>query len=69
MPRKIKSKIGWKSTPSPRPSGERVGVRGFEFETIGLLTPALSSFWGGEGEDLLPCLNLCPSVFIYPWFN
>jgi hypothetical protein len=51
MPRKIKSRIGWKSTPSPRPGGERVGVRGFGFETIGLLTPALSSFWGGEGED------------------
>jgi len=32
------------------PSGERVGARGFEFESIGLLAPALSSFWGGEGE-------------------
>ena len=27
------------STPSPRPSGERAGARGFEFETTGLLTP------------------------------
>jgi 2-aminoadipate transaminase len=38
------------STPSPRPSGERVGARGFEFETPGLLSPPLSSFSGGEGE-------------------
>jgi DNA uptake protein ComE-like DNA-binding protein len=27
-------------------------VRGFEVETNGLLTPALSSFGGGEGEDI-----------------
>ena len=40
-----------KLTPSPRPSGERVGVRGTEFEIVGLLTPALSSFEGGEGEN------------------
>jgi oligoendopeptidase F len=39
------------STPSPRPSGERAGVRGTEAETKGLLTPALSSFGGGEGEN------------------
>jgi 2-aminoadipate transaminase len=38
------------STPSPRPSGERDGVRGFEFEATGLLSPPLSSFSGGEGE-------------------
>ncbi len=30
-------------TPSPRPSGERAGARGFEPENNGLLTPALSS--------------------------
>ena len=36
--------------PSPHPSGERAGVRGVELETFGLLTPALSSFGGGEGE-------------------
>jgi phosphosulfolactate phosphohydrolase-like enzyme len=38
-------------SPSPRPSGERVGVRGTQFETKSLLTPALSSFVGGEGEE------------------
>jgi hypothetical protein len=31
------------TTPSPRPSGERAGVRGFEFETKGHFTPAISS--------------------------
>lgn len=35
--------------PSPRPNGERVGVRGIESTNQGLLTPALSSR-GGEGE-------------------
>jgi signal transduction histidine kinase len=39
------------STPSPRPSGERAGVRGTDIETRDLLTPTLSSFWGGEGEN------------------
>ena len=39
------------STPSPRPSGERAGARGFEFETTGLLTPTLSSLRGREGEE------------------
>jgi len=38
-------------TPSPRPSGKRAGVRGFDFETKGLLTPTLSSIGGGEGEE------------------
>ena len=48
------------SAPSPRLSGERVGVRGFRLTQIGvtcnwllfiwLLTPALSSF-GEERED------------------
>ena len=32
----------------PRPSGER----GFEFEMVGLLSPALSSPGGGEGEKI-----------------
>jgi diacylglycerol kinase family enzyme len=41
---------GHQSTPSPRPSGERDGVRGNELETKSLLTPALSSLGGGEGE-------------------
>ena len=36
------------STPSPRPSGERAGVRGTESD---LLTPTLSSVSGGEGEE------------------
>jgi 2-aminoadipate transaminase len=44
---KVQSSV---STPSPRPSGERAGARGFEFETTGLLTPPLSSLRGGEGE-------------------
>src|SRR5450759_46921 len=39
------------STPSPRPSGERAGVRGTDIETRDLLTPTLSSFGGGEGEN------------------
>ncbi len=44
------------STPSPRPSGERAGVRGIELETkrAGLPSPALSSFGGGEGGKLSP---------------
>ena len=37
-------------SPSPRPGGARAGVRGFDFETKGLLTPTLSSVGGGEGE-------------------
>ena len=37
------------STPSPRQSGERVGD--FSLKTQGLLTPALSSLGGGEGEN------------------
>ena len=39
------------STPSPRQSGERAAERGVEIETTGLLSPALSSFGGGEGEE------------------
>ena len=39
---------GLASTPSPRPSGERAGARGTE----NLLSPALSSADGGEGEGL-----------------
>jgi hypothetical protein len=31
------------TTPSPRPSGARAGVRGFEFETKDHVTPAISS--------------------------
>jgi hypothetical protein len=42
---------GAESTPSPRLSGERVGVRGDQVETKSLLTPALSSFGGGEGAN------------------
>ncbi|MFO1487321.1 MAG: PLP-dependent aminotransferase family protein [Verrucomicrobiota bacterium] len=37
-----------KSSHSPRPSGERAGERGSE--KLNLLTPALSSFGGGEGD-------------------
>ncbi len=37
------------STPSPRLSGERAGVRGFDLGNKGLLTPTLSSF-GEERE-------------------
>jgi len=41
---------------SPRgTSGERVGVRGIQ----DLLSPALSSFGGGEGEDLLQADGGC----------
>jgi len=36
-------------TPSPRLSGERVGVRGFDLGNNGLLTPTLSSF--GEARE------------------
>ena len=45
-------------SPSPRPSGERVGERGFELETVGLLSPALSSLGGGEGVGQQPSLDL-----------
>jgi ATP-dependent helicase/nuclease subunit A len=45
------------STPSPRPSGERAGARGTEFETKSLLTPPLSSDSGGEGEEQSPQRN------------
>ena len=38
------------SSPSPRPSGERAGVRGTKFETKNLLAPAPSSSGGREGE-------------------
>lgn len=46
---------GASSTPSPRPSGERTGVRGTELETEGLLSPPLSSF--GEGEGVAAALS------------
>ena len=39
---------GTASTPSPRPSGERVGLRGTESD---LLSPTLSSVSGGGGEE------------------
>jgi ATP-dependent helicase/nuclease subunit A len=39
--------------PSPRPSGERAGARGAEFETKNLLPPP-RSVGGGKGEELLP---------------
>ncbi|HEY5043338.1 MAG TPA: histidine kinase dimerization/phospho-acceptor domain-containing protein [Verrucomicrobiae bacterium] len=38
------------SSPSPRPNGERAGVRAID-KTNDLLTPALSSVGGGEGEE------------------
>ena len=41
-------------SPSPRPSGERAGVRGFDpkmsQKILRILSPALSSLGGGEGE-------------------
>jgi hypothetical protein len=50
-------------TPSPRLSGERAGVRGFELEKTGLLTPPLSSFWeerekNGAGAKSRPLIRL-----------
>jgi 2-aminoadipate transaminase len=50
------------SSPSPRPSGERAGVRGFEYEIKGLLTPTLSSVGGGEGEDVPPTALTLPGA-------
>ena len=46
-------------TPSPRPSGKRAGERGHEFEqaTKDLLSPALSSLGGGEGEKIAGCAD------------
>jgi signal transduction histidine kinase len=38
------------SAPSPRPNGEKDGVRGTDLETEDLLTPTLSSGSGREGE-------------------
>jgi DNA-binding transcriptional MocR family regulator len=68
--KELKTRIKSESTPSPRPSGERVGERGFEFETSGLLSPALgqsvfhrgfarSSLGGGEGEENLALRLRC----------
>ena len=47
------------STPSPRPTGERAGVRGTELETKSenLLTPTLSSLGGGEGGKNTQLIN------------
>ena len=50
------------SSPSPRPSGERAGVREFEFEIKGLLTPTLSSVGGREGEDVPPTALTLPGA-------
>ena len=50
------------SSPSPRPSGERAGVRGFELETKGLLTPTLFSVRGGEGENAPPTALTLPGA-------
>ena len=50
------------SSLSPRPSGERAGVRGFELETKGLLTPTLSSVGGGEGENAPPTALTLPGA-------
>lgn len=47
----IETRATAESAPSPRLSGERAGVRGFDMETEGLLTPALSSLRGGEGVE------------------
>ncbi len=49
------------SPPSPRPSGERVGVRGSEPGDTRLLSPALSSLGGGEGGKQMP-----PEVHWWP---
>ena len=54
--------LSFASTPSPRPNGERAGVRGFEFETKGLLTPTLSSVGGGEGENIPPTALTLPGA-------
>jgi lipoate-protein ligase A len=39
------------SSPSPRPSGEKAGVRGTELEIKCLLSPALASFEGAAGVE------------------
>jgi hypothetical protein len=54
-----------KTTPSPRPSGERAGEKGFEPVNIGLLTPSLSSLGGGEGEKNGACVQMRPGVSDY----
>jgi hypothetical protein len=51
-------------TPSPRLSGERAGVRGFEFGNNGLLTPAPSSF-GEEREKNGGSARMCPLRFAH----
>jgi hypothetical protein len=51
-------------TPSPRPSGERVGVRGFEPVTIGLLSPALSSL--GEEREKTRTVSRCTALPVAP---
>jgi hypothetical protein len=47
-------------TPSPRLSGERVGVRGFDIGNNGLLTPALSSF--GEEREKNRAVRGCAHI-------
>ena len=54
--------LSFAPTPSPRPSGERAGVRGFELEAKNLLTPTLSSVGGGEGENAPPTALTLPGA-------
>jgi hypothetical protein len=51
-------------TPSPRLSGERDGVRGFELEYVGLLTPPLSSFLGRRGRRMA-VVSSCAMINIW----
>jgi 2-aminoadipate transaminase len=48
--------------PSPRPSGERAGVRGFALETKGLLSPTHSSVGRGVGEAAPPTALTLPGA-------
>lgn len=55
-------------TPSPRASGERAGVREFEFETDNLHSLVLSSLGVGEGEKnsrhISDCVRCCGFTLI-----
>ena len=53
-------------TPSPRPSGERDGVRGFELEITRLLTPAPSSTPQRRGRIRVVLRSCAPGISLTP---
>ena len=65
-----RAQFGTAATPSPRPSGERDGVRGFELEITRLLTPALSSTSQRRGRKMVVvrrCVQQNRLVWLLPF--